>query len=177
MAERPATQVSAADSEPAARSSKTLDELDALAQAAKYEFAGRVETVAVIEQLQADEVRRQVSRLDYACQLIARSRSPYCPLNGILVLLPYAGFASDAAAAQCAAALEQDLSTVADATRVACPVVSVVCDLERAPAGGNFWRGFRPSSATAASARNCHWRIMSTSGHCARTSSWPRAGR
>ena len=169
----------ARDSRPgaAARSAAVLDDLESLTQAARDEFSGRAATVAVTEQLHADEVQRQVARLDYVCRLIAHSRSPYCPLNGVLVLLPYAGFASDAKAAQCDAALGQDLHTVAEATRVACPVVGVVCDLELHQEDSSSWSGFPPSSASAAWACSFRWRITSTSGHCVKTSSWPRAGR
>jgi hypothetical protein len=142
VAERPAPQAVTRDLATAARSSAALDDLESLTRAASDDFAGPAGAVAVTEQLHADEVQRQVARLDYACQLIAHSRSPYCPLNGVLVLLPYGGFASDAKAAQCAAALELDLRTVAEATRVACPVVSVVCDLERAPGGREFLQRF-----------------------------------
>jgi len=142
VVERAATQTATRDTAAAARTEQTLDQLESLTQAASDENVGLQETVTVVEQLQAEEVQRQVARLDYACQLIARGRSPYCPINGVLVLLPYAGFSGEAASAQCAAALEQDLRTVADATRVACPVVSVVCDLERAPGGHEFLARF-----------------------------------
>ncbi|MFO0901096.1 MAG: type VI secretion protein IcmF/TssM N-terminal domain-containing protein [Pirellulales bacterium] len=139
LAERPTTVSAPNDLAPAARSAAALDELESLTRAAQEDLAV---PASMPEQLRADDVQHHAARLDYVCQRIARSRAPYCPVNGVVVLLPYAAFTSDASAAQCAAALEQDLRTVGEATRVACPVVSVVCDLERAPGGHEFLARF-----------------------------------
>ena len=44
----------------------------------------------------APEVERCSARLRHLCRLIVRDRRPYCPANGILFLVPFAGAASGA---------------------------------------------------------------------------------
>src|SRR5262245_14259531 len=70
------------------------------------------------------------ARLDHLCRLIARDRRPYCPLNGILVLLPYAATDSDDDATQTGDILRRDLETLRRGLRVHCPLFALVCDLE-----------------------------------------------
>ena len=42
-----------------------------------------------------DEVELLSSRLKYLCRLIVRDRQPYCPANGILLLIPLAATDSE----------------------------------------------------------------------------------
>ena len=46
--------------------------------------------------------------------LIARQRRPYCPINGVVVLLPLAATDSDDTAAQATTACELDLTVVSE---------------------------------------------------------------
>src|SRR5207247_3858432 len=57
----------------------------------------------------APEVERCSARLRHLCRLIVRDRRPFCPANGILFLVPFAGADSDDDAAQTGGAIHQDL--------------------------------------------------------------------
>src|SRR6266852_911459 len=59
-----------------------------------------------------EEVERSSARLRHLCRLIVRDRRPYCPANGILFLVPFAGADSEEDANQTAAALHQDLASI-----------------------------------------------------------------
>jgi hypothetical protein len=77
------------------------------------------------------EVENLAGRLRHLCRLIARDRRPYCPVNGVLVLVPQAALDSDTEASQAATACAQDLAVVGDELRVCCPAFALVCDLDR----------------------------------------------
>lgn len=79
---------------------------------------------AVIENLQA--------RLQHLCRLLARERRPYCPLNGIFVLVPLAATRGDLEASQVASLSRLDLEAAREVLQVECPLALVLCDLERA---------------------------------------------
>ena len=79
---------------------------------------------------QVDEAK---ARLQHLCQLIVRHRRPYCPINGILVLLPFACTDSDEDASQATSACELDLHVIRDITQVQCPVFVLGCDAEQSP--------------------------------------------
>src|SRR5262249_25877531 len=49
------------------------------------------------------EVARLTARLRSLCRLVVRDRRPLCPINGVLVLVPYAATAADDDASQAAA--------------------------------------------------------------------------
>ena len=72
-------------------------------------------------------------RLKHLCRRIARDRRPYCPVNGILVLIPLAATDGQTEANETAVLLERDLETVHQTLQVNCPLVVVVCDTEEAP--------------------------------------------
>jgi hypothetical protein len=80
-----------------------------------------------------DRVREMMARLRHLCQLIARHRQPYCPLNGILVVLPLPATDSDDDASQAASACELDLQVVRETLQVQCPVFVVGSDAEKSP--------------------------------------------
>jgi hypothetical protein len=78
----------------------------------------------------ADQVELMGARLRYLCRLIARSRYPYCPVNGILLLIPLAGSDSDQDAIDTGEICQRDLTAARQALRVNCPVFALLCDLE-----------------------------------------------
>jgi hypothetical protein len=80
-----------------------------------------------------DEAERLTARLRHLCRRITRARRPYCPVNGVLVLLPFAASDSDTAANQTGAVCQHELTVVREELRVHCPVVVLVCDGERVP--------------------------------------------
>src|SRR5262249_28902346 len=84
------------------------------------------------------EAKEASARLRYLCRLIARDRQPYCPVNGILLLVPFAGTASEEQAQRTGGVCQTDLLTARRAWRVQCPVFPLVCDLETVPGFREF---------------------------------------
>jgi IcmF-related N-terminal domain len=85
-------------------------------------------------------VERLRARLVYLGKLLARDRRPYCPANGLLVLVPFAAVATEADAAETATLGQLDLTMARAGLGVDCPVFVLVCDLETAPGFGTFLR-------------------------------------
>jgi hypothetical protein len=79
------------------------------------------------------EIDRSTRRLRRLCALIARDRRPFCPVNGILLVVPFAATDDDADARHAGSICSLDLTTTLDALRINCPVFALVCDLETAP--------------------------------------------
>jgi hypothetical protein len=82
--------------------------------------------------LTEDEEAEQRRRLAYVCQLLHRARSPICPINGLLTILPYQVImwegSGDVAAER---ALRADLATIRESLNLRCPVTALVCGMER----------------------------------------------
>jgi hypothetical protein len=85
-----------------------------------------------------EEVARQTARLKHLCHLIMRDRHPYCPLNGVMLLVPFAGSDSQKDADQTGGVCQMDLATVRQTMQVNCPVFTMICDLETAPGFHEF---------------------------------------
>lgn len=100
-------------------------------------------------QLSADAAKEASDRLRYLCKLIARDRRPYCPLNGIMTLLPWEAIESDEPAKSTALALRTDLMTTRYATRQCAPTIGLVCDLEEARGFEQFRAGFSAENLAA----------------------------
>jgi hypothetical protein len=87
----------------------------------------------------ADEARDkaefdlQEARLRHLARLIARDRRPFCPINGILVLIPVAATDNDHQATRVGLLCRRDLAAIREATQVRCPAYVMVCDLEFLP--------------------------------------------
>jgi hypothetical protein len=79
------------------------------------------------------QVQEMMARLQHLCQLIARHRRPYCPLNGILVVLPFAATDNDDDASLAASACELDLQVIRETAQVQCPVFVLGSDAEKSP--------------------------------------------
>jgi hypothetical protein len=90
----------------------------------------------------AAEVAELTARLRHLCRLIVRDRQPYCPANGVLVLVPWAAGDSKEDADQTGAVLQQELAAVRGALEVHCPLFTLVCDLETAPGFAEFLHRF-----------------------------------
>ena len=78
------------------------------------------------------------ARLTHLCRLIVRDRKPFCPIDGILLLVPYAGTDTDDDAGQTADVLRNDLSVIRANLKVMCPSFALVCDLENVPGFREF---------------------------------------
>src|SRR5437867_4013127 len=90
----------------------------------------------------APEVEKYSARLRHICRLIVRDRRPFCPANGILFLVPFAGADTDEDANQTGGAIHQDLVNIRDVLRVHIPVFAMICDLEKANGFKEFLERF-----------------------------------
>src|SRR5262249_43338268 len=88
------------------------------------------------------EAERLTARLRHVCKLIVRARQPHCPLNGAMVLLSFAGTDSDEDANQTGLICQRDLATVQETLKLRFPVITLVCDLERASGFAEFLERF-----------------------------------
>ncbi len=98
----------------------------------------------------------QVARLEYLCRLIARDRAPFCAVNGILLLIPFAGCDSDKDASDTGLACQRDLAGALPALRVHCPLYALVCDLETAPGFNDFILQFSAGERLRRIGQRCH---------------------
>ncbi len=94
--------------------------------------------------LSAEEQARETARLRFLCRLIRRDRSPWCPVNGVLLLVPWAATESDEAAKEAITILQRELAAVREGLQLRCPVYALVCDLETARGFAEFRRGLPP---------------------------------
>lgn len=76
------------------------------------------------------ERERELSRLEFLCRRILRGRKPYCPVNGVLVLLPYKVLESPSGAGEMTVAVGSDLRITTRAFKLRYPVVALVVGLE-----------------------------------------------
>lgn len=83
-------------------------------------------------------VEELTARLQHLCRLIVRDRRPICPINGVMVLLPFAATDSMEDAQQTSEALQKDLRASNEILQIHCPVFTLVCDLEQATGFGEF---------------------------------------
>ncbi|QDU62429.1 hypothetical protein Pan216_32960 [Planctomycetes bacterium Pan216] len=85
-----------------------------------------------------EEVELLTARLRHTLRVIQRARDPFCPLNGILLLIPFAAIDSDESAQQTGAIIRRDLSSVRSVLQIHCPLFALLCDLETAPGFADF---------------------------------------
>jgi hypothetical protein len=90
-----------------------------------------------------EEVATQGQRFEYLCRLIVRDRAPYVPINGVLVLLPFAATDSDQDALDTGATCQQDLEVANRVLQVQSPTLALLCDLETAPGFTEFTACFQ----------------------------------
>ena len=83
-------------------------------------------------------VERVKARLAHVCRLIVRDRRPYCPANGVVLLIPLAGTDTQYEAQLVAQAAEEDLRVVRQEMKLDCPVVSMLVDMEQLPGFSEF---------------------------------------
>src|SRR5262249_6804628 len=76
------------------------------------------------------EVGLHGARFEHLCRLLVRDRWPYIPVNGMLVLVPFAATDTDQDALDAAAACQRDLTVARHVLQVNCPTLAVVCDME-----------------------------------------------
>lgn len=118
------------------------DEIRQIMAAEKAESASRTTGPRPNILKDAQEADLLKARLRYLCQLIVRDRAPYCPFNGMLLLVPFAATATDEDAAHAGAVLQQELATVRSIMQVNCPVFLLLTDMEQCPGFKEFVERF-----------------------------------
>jgi hypothetical protein len=73
------------------------------------------------------------ARLKHLCRLIARDRQGFCPVNGVLVLLPVGVADPGSERDDIARACRTDLTAAFAVFRLRCPVLAMICGLETLP--------------------------------------------
>lgn len=80
----------------------------------------------------SDESSLQLRRLEAVCSKLRRYRQPVCPINGVLVLLPFDLLqASRADIEEVERALSADLTTAQRELQIRCPVTALVVAMEQ----------------------------------------------
>ncbi|MBI3823704.1 MAG: hypothetical protein HY289_13625 [Planctomycetes bacterium] len=80
-----------------------------------------------------EDVDTYQRRLGFLTRRLVKARAPYCPLNGVLVVLQFDALDNDEDASQMATLCQYDLQVVHDVARTRCPLVVLTSDLETAP--------------------------------------------
>ena len=81
-----------------------------------------------LETAEADRLSRGLAEI---CHELAEAREPYCPINGVLVLIPLDAADHVETADHVGMRLERDLATIAAATETMISAQLVVCDLDQ----------------------------------------------
>ena len=76
------------------------------------------------------DIEHTTSRLQHLCRKIARERRPYCPINGMFLLIPFAG-TDDKNANDTALLCQKDVLAARQIFQLHFPTLAMVCDLER----------------------------------------------
>ncbi|HEY7425936.1 MAG TPA: type VI secretion protein IcmF/TssM N-terminal domain-containing protein [Gemmataceae bacterium] len=97
----------------------------------------------------------EAARLQFLCRLLVRDRRPFCAVNGVLLLVPFAGTDSEQDATYTAEALQRDLAVTASALQVDCPHYALVCDLETASGFSEFLQRFAPKERLRRLGQSC----------------------
>ncbi|MEW4452488.1 type VI secretion protein IcmF/TssM N-terminal domain-containing protein [Bremerella sp. JC817] len=86
--------------------------------------------MASMRQSKAD-LTDQMERLKYVCTLINKARRPVCPINGLLVTVPFELVEDASEPVQ--VAIQSDLDVIRGMTRLRCSVTALVTEMESAP--------------------------------------------
>jgi hypothetical protein len=101
------------------------------------------------------EVDLQAARLNHLCRLIVRDRWPFCPVNGVLLLVPYAGTDTDQDALDTGDICQRDLMIARRTLKVHCPLFAMVCDMEGAPGFVEFVERFSEAERQQRMGQRC----------------------
>lgn len=113
-------------------------------------FSLSVDSVADVERgpsqrLTADEIELAQDRLQYFVKLLRKSRLPVCPVNGTILVLPYAWIASDEHSLASAAAAA-DMQVLQDNLQIRCTNLLVLSEIEQSHGLKEFLRRQDPKS-------------------------------
>lgn len=90
-------------------------------------FQAAAESLRAQGARRVEDAERHLARLRHLCRLVVRDRRGFCPINGVLVLLPITVEARPEIADAC----RKDLTTVFETFRMRCSVLAMVCGLEQ----------------------------------------------
>jgi hypothetical protein len=102
-----------------------------------------------------DLIAYEAARLQFLCQLLVRDRRPFCAVNGVLLLIPFAGCDSDQDATYTAEALQRDLAVTTTSLKVDCPHFALLCDMETANGFEEFLEHFKPNERLQRLGQRC----------------------
>lgn len=77
------------------------------------------------------EMTDQMERLKYVCKLINKARRPVCPINGLLVTIPFDMIEDSSETIQLA--VQSDLEVIRSTTRLRCAVTALITEMESSP--------------------------------------------
>ena len=84
--------------------------------------------------LSKQDASEQLARLQTVCQMLRIQREPLCPINGVMVLLPYETFeAAPQDVEEIERAIYSDLTTLQRTLELRCPVHAVLTGFEKEP--------------------------------------------
>jgi hypothetical protein len=111
--------------------------------------------------LRNDEVvDLQTRRLRHVCRLLVRDRRPFCPVNGLLLLVPLGATAGPVEASETAGVCRHDLEVARSALQLDCPIVAVLCDADRLPGFVELARHFPDAGAGPARVLGQHFPLI-----------------
>ena len=96
-----------------------------------------------------DERARLTRRLRYLCKLIRRDRQPWCPINGVLTVIPWSATDGNDLINVGSGLLETELSAARNVFQLRYPTFAIVSDLETNRGFVEFRSGFRPEMLKA----------------------------
>ncbi|QDV67714.1 hypothetical protein Poly24_14180 [Rosistilla carotiformis] len=85
--------------------------------------------------LEQSEALELLDRLDGLCREIAEIRQPFCPINGVVLMLPLDAADCIETADHVGMRIERDLNTIATATQSSVSAQVIFCDLELCEGG------------------------------------------
>jgi hypothetical protein len=82
--------------------------------------------------LAAGESARQLERLRYVCHLLRRARRPFCPINGIVCLIPFCALdSSSSSVGEFSKSIRTDLAELQASLQFRCPTMAVFVGMEQ----------------------------------------------
>ncbi len=92
-----------------------------------------VPAASALAEPSSDDIRLRSRRLRYIGRKMAKSRTPYCPVNGLLWLIPSVSLLNDEFANRAAHLCRVDLQSIEEALQLDCPMIAVFGDAQVLP--------------------------------------------
>ena len=98
-----------------------------LSTAATYQPEKKLVLPLLVDEILIAET---TAKLKFLCTLIEKSRHPYCPLNGVVVLVPLSSSEDQKTANHTGMIIENDFQAITDVCQIDAPRIAVFCDLQ-----------------------------------------------